>query len=104
MRWASRRETLSMRRLDVDGLEDLLLLVGRRVHVGRDHVGERGGRLDALDGGEQFGRRLRQKLHRLDRLSLEVDEARLDVVRHRASARGSAARARRRTASRSGIR
>ena len=55
----------------------------RRVHIGRDHVGERRRRLDALDRGEQLGRRLRQQLHRLDRLSLEMDEARLDVVRHR---------------------
>ena len=70
-------------RLDVDRLENLLLLVGGGVHVGRDHVGERRRRLDALDRGEQLGRSLRQQLHRLDRLSLEVDEARLDVVRHR---------------------
>ncbi len=69
--------------LDVDGFEDVLLLLGGGVHVGRHHVGERGRRVDALDRRQQFGRRLRQQLHRLDRLPLEVHEARFDVVRHR---------------------
>ena len=76
------RDAVEPRR-DVDGLQYLLLLVGGRVHVGRDHVGERGRRLDALNGGQKLGRGLGQKLHGLHRLSLEVDEARLDVGRNR---------------------
>ena len=40
IRCASRRETRSIRAPRSDRLQDLLLLFGRRVHVGRDHVGE----------------------------------------------------------------
>ena len=68
---------------DVHRLEDLLLLVRRRVHEGRDQVGERARRIDALDGRQQFVGRLRQELDRLDRLALEMKETGLDLVRRR---------------------
>ena len=42
IRWASRRETPLQARRKIDGFQDLLLLVGRRVHIGRDHIGEGG--------------------------------------------------------------
>ena len=65
---------------DVHRLEDLLLLVRRRVHEGRDQIGERARRIDALDGRQQFVGRLRQELDRLDRLTLEMNETGLDLV------------------------
>ena len=51
---------------DVDRLEDLLLLLRLHVHVGDGEIGERAGRLDRLDGGDELGGRLRQQLQRLD--------------------------------------
>ena len=86
--------------IDVDRLQDLLLLVGRRVHEGRDHVGERAGLLDALDRRDQLLGRLRQELQSLERLPLEVDEARLDLVGRRRRLGDPDARPRRKTASR----
>ena len=71
---------------DIHRLEDLLLLVRRRVHEGRHHIGERAGRFDALDRHQQFVRRLRQELDGLDRLALEMDEAGLDLVGRRREA------------------
>ena len=85
---------------DVDRLEDLLLLVRLDVHVGDREIGERRRRLDRLDRGEQIRRRLRQQLDRLERLRLQIDEARLDLGGCALPARGFAARARPRTASR----
>ncbi len=64
---------------NVDGFENLLLLVRLDIHVGGCEVGERRGRIDRLDGGEQILRHLRQQLDRLDRLRLQIDEARLDL-------------------------
>ena len=66
---------------DVDGLENLLLLVRLDVHIGGGEVGEFRRRLDRLDRGEQILRHLRQQLDRLERLRLEIDEARLDLRR-----------------------
>ena len=68
---------------DVHRLEDLLLLVRRRVHEGRHQIGERARRIDALDGRQQLVGRLRQELDRLDRLALEMNETGLDLVRRR---------------------
>ncbi len=68
---------------DIHGLEDFLLLVRRRVHEGRHQIGERAGRIDALDGRQQFVWRLRQELYRLYRLLLEMDKAGLDLVGRR---------------------
>ena len=65
---------------DVDGLQNILFLLGGRVHVGRHHVGKGGRRIDGLNCRQQFGRRLRQELDGLHSLSLEVDETRLDFV------------------------
>ena len=65
---------------DVHRLENLLLLVWRRVHEGRHQIGERSRRIDALDGRQQFVGRLRQKLDRLDRLAFEMKETGLDLV------------------------
>ena len=64
---------------DIHRLEDFLLLVRRRVHEGRDHIGERARRFDALDGRQQFVGRLRQELDGLDRLAFEMDETGLDL-------------------------
>ena len=47
-------------RRDVDGLQDVLLVVSRQIRVGRDEIGERGGGFESLDGGNQLRRRLRQ--------------------------------------------
>ena len=68
-------------RRDVDGLENLLLFVRLHVHIGGGEVGELRGRLDRLDRGKQILRHLRQELDRLERLRLEIDEARLDFRR-----------------------
>jgi len=68
---------------DIHSLEDVLLLVGGSVHEGRDHVGERAGGIDVLDGREQFRRRLRQELNGFDRLAPEMDEPGLDFVGRR---------------------
>ena len=88
-------------RRDVDGLEDLLLLVRLDVHVGGREVGERRRRLDRLDGGQQLRRRLRQQLERLDApVALQVEEARLDLRRARVRLGNAHARARPGTASR----
>ena len=70
-------------RADIHRLEDVLLLVRRRVHEGRDHVGERAGRIDVLDCRQQFVGRLRQELNRLDRLAFQKEETRFDLVRRR---------------------
>ncbi len=64
---------------DVDGLEDLLLLLRLHVHIGDSEIGERRRRLDRLDGRQQFRRRLRQQLDRFQRLRSQIDEARLDL-------------------------
>ena len=66
---------------DIHRLEDLLLLVRRRVHEGRDHIRQRAGRIDPLHRGKQFVRRLRQEPHRFDRLASQMDKARFDLVR-----------------------
>ncbi len=66
-------------RARVDGLEDLLLLLGLQVHVGRGDVGEMGGRRDGPDRREQVGRGLREQLQSLHRLALQVQEAGLDL-------------------------
>ena len=64
---------------DVDRLQDLLLLLRLHVHVGDGEIGELRGRLDRLDGGHEFGGRLRQQLQRFHGLRPEVDEPRLDL-------------------------
>ena len=81
MRCASSREHLVHARGEVDGLENLLLLVRRHVHIGGGEVGERRRRLDRLDRGDQLGRRLRQQLDRLQRLRSQIQEPRLDLGR-----------------------
>ena len=65
----------------LDGLEDLLLLLGRQIEVGADHVGEPAGIGHVADGLDQFRRRLRQELQRLERLPLEIEEAGFDLRR-----------------------
>ena len=89
---------------DVDRLEHVLLLVRRDVHVGHGHVGQRARLLDRLHGGDQFPRRLRHQLERLQRLAAQVQQAGFDFGRARSPAPGCAARAPPGTASRSGIR
>jgi hypothetical protein len=64
---------------NVDRLQDLLLLLRLHVHVGDGKIGELRGRLDRLDGGYEFGGRLRQQLQRFHGLRPEVDEPRLDL-------------------------
>ena len=64
---------------NVDRLQDLLLLLRLHVHVGDSEIGELRGRLDRLDGGHEFGRRLRQQLQRFHGLRPEVDEPCLDL-------------------------
>ena len=66
---------------DVHRLEDLLLLIGRSVHESRHQIGQATRRIDALNGRQQFVRRLRQELDRLDCLTLEMEETGLDFVR-----------------------
>jgi hypothetical protein len=61
-----------------NGLQDLLLFVRRDVHIGRHQVGERGRRLERLHRGEQLRRCLRQQLHGLRGLTLQVEKTRLD--------------------------
>ncbi len=70
-------------RPDVDGFQDFLFFVGRRVHVGRHHIGELRRRIDRLHRRQQFRRRLRQELDGLHRLSFQMEEARLDFGRRR---------------------
>ncbi len=70
-------------RHDVDGLQDLLLLLRLDVHIGGRQIGERRRRLDRLDRGEKVGRHLRQQLDRFDGLRLQIDETRLDFRRAR---------------------
>ena len=70
-------------RRDVDGLQDLLLLLRRHIHVGRGHIGQCGRRIDVLECSLQFRRRLRQKLNGLGRLSLKVKETCFDFRRLR---------------------
>ena len=50
---------------NIDGLQNLLLLVRLDVHIGGGEIGKRRRRVDRLDRREQFRRRLRQKLDRL---------------------------------------
>ena len=64
---------------DVDGLEDLLLLLRLDVHVGDGEIGERAGALDRLDRAGELGRRLRQQFERLEREVAQGEEARLDL-------------------------
>ena len=64
---------------DVDGLQDLLLLVRRDVHIGRHQVGQGGRRLDRLHRRQQFRRRLRQQFHGLGGLRFQIEKARLDL-------------------------
>ena len=60
-----------------------MLLVGLQIHVGGRKVGERARRAQALHSSRQLGRHLRQKLERLQRLALEVQEARFHLGRLR---------------------
>ena len=63
----------------VEGLEQVLLVLVLDVEQVRDHVGEQRGRGHALHHhGELLGR-VRQQADRLDRLLLELQEARLDL-------------------------
>ena len=80
-------------RREIDRLQDLLLLLRLDVHVGGREVGERAGRGGRLQRRDQLRRRLRQQLDRLDRLPLQVQEARLDLRRTCSSAPGCEARA-----------
>ena len=56
-------------RREVDRLQDLLLLLRLDVHVGGREIGQRAGEVVALERRDQFLRRLRQELHRLDGLT-----------------------------------
>ena len=70
-------------RCDVDGLQDLLLLVRRHVHIHRRKIGKGSWGIDALDHCQQFRGRLRQQLHGLRGLALQMKEACLDFGRSR---------------------
>ena len=71
-------------RLQIEGGEDFLFLGGLQIHEARDHVGERGNRLDAANGVDQFARRLRQQLHGLRGLFAQIESAGFDLaVEHR---------------------
>jgi hypothetical protein len=72
------RDTLEAR-AHVDGLDQQLLLGRLDVEEAGDQVGERVGRLDALQRIGELGRRRRQELERLLRKALQVQDARLDV-------------------------
>ena len=63
---------------EIDRLQDLLLLLGRDVHIGGGQVGELGGR-GVLDRHHQLLRRLRQELDGFERLTLQVEEAGLHL-------------------------
>ena len=67
-------------RLEIDGLEQLLLLGRLDVHEARDQVGERRRRLDRLDRVRELGRRLRQQRDGLGRQTLQVQRARFDLA------------------------
>jgi len=66
---------------DVDRFEDFLLFFRLDVHVGGGEVGKRRRRLDRLNRGNEFGRRLRQEFNRFHRLRFQIDEARLNFGR-----------------------
>ncbi|MGY4266688.1 hypothetical protein ACVJF2_005258 [Bradyrhizobium sp. USDA 4519] len=66
---------------EIDGFQDVLFLRRLDVHVGRRKVGKgcrRGGALQCCD---QLLRHLRQQLRGLQRLALQIEEARLDLGR-----------------------
>ena len=65
-------------RRDIDGFENLLLVLGFHVHVGSGKIRQLRRRRDRLHRSQQFGGDLRQKLQRLERLPLQIEEARLD--------------------------
>ena len=56
----------------VDGLEDLLLLLDPQIHEARDQVGGERGRARRLHGVDQLGRHLRQQLQGLQRPLLQA--------------------------------
>ena len=81
MRCDEQARDLVHARRNIDRLQNFLLLFRLHVHIGDRQIGKRRRRLDRLDRGEEFGRRLRQQLDRFERLRLEIDEARLDLGR-----------------------
>ena len=66
---------------DVDGFQNLLLLVRLHVQIGGDEIGESAGRAGRLHGGDKLGGRLREELQGLHRHALQVEIARLDIGR-----------------------
>jgi hypothetical protein len=72
-------EQLVEPRLEIEGLQQRLLLLGADVHQAGDEIGEPDGSLDALQGGDHFLGHLRQELQDLDRALLEAAGAALDV-------------------------
>ena len=67
-------------RLQVHGLQDLLLLRRLQVEIGGHEVGERSRGAGALDRAHQFGgRRLRQELQRFQGLAAQMQEPGLDL-------------------------
>ncbi len=63
---------------EVDGLQYLLLFSGGNIDVAGGKIGKRCRGGNALNGGQQFRRGLRQELDRLLRLPLEMEETSLD--------------------------
>ena len=68
---------------EIDGFEDLLLLLRSDIHVGGRKIGERCRGGDTLDRSHQLRRSLRQKLNCFQRLLLEVNKACFDLGRRR---------------------
>jgi hypothetical protein len=66
---------------EIDRLEHLLLLFQSQVEIGGDDVRQCAGVGDRVDLLHHLLRHLGQQLERLQRLALEVDEARLDLGR-----------------------
>src|SRR6185312_7081111 len=66
-------------RLEVEGLEQILLLLRLHVHEAHDQVRQLPGGVDALDGARQLRGYLRQQRQRFDGALLEEAHARFDV-------------------------
>ncbi len=73
------REHAVQARLQVEGREELLFLLGFQVHEAGHHVRQGRGRLDGADGIAQLGGRLRQELHGLAGALAQRQGARLDI-------------------------
>ena len=72
---------------EVDGFQDLLLVLRLDVHIGGGEIGERRRRGGGLECGEKLRRRLRQQLNGFDGEPLQVEKTRLDLRRTRGGLR-----------------